>query len=251
LFIFPTEFWKKHGYLPTVEELLKLWYWPYDWEEVEALTESDPADGKEAQLLDNDQAKVDEMNRQKLIFTWFWNNYLPNFTKDSFFGPKIRSKKLLNETVAVAGKEWVPVTTSTEALAIVSYENNLDRWQHLFEKKSNDEEYNYNNDPNKDDIPKPKWSNGKTGQQGFGGWSDEGQQKWKHYRDHARSCRKKDEDSDEKVMIYIRDLCASKIMNKATAKKDNKKGKTATSSDVNLFDSVDIFGEGSMFDYEE
>ena len=70
MFIFPTEFWKKHGYLPTVEELLKLWYWPYDWEEVEALTESDPADGKEAQLSDDVQAKVDEMNRQKLMFDY-------------------------------------------------------------------------------------------------------------------------------------------------------------------------------------
>lgn len=247
--LFPTEFWKKNAYLPTIEDLLNLWSWPYFWPKVEDLTNPDPADGQDAQLSDDDQAKVDEMNRQKLIFTWFWNNYLPNFTKDSFFGPKIRSTKLLTETVTVAGKEYIPVTTNTEALALVSYENNLERWKTLFEKKSKDEDYNYNSDPDKSKIPKPLWSNEKSGQQEFGGWSDEGMKKWWQYRLHAKESRQHDEDTDQMVMICIRDLCASKITKNANAKKNNKKGKPATSA-AQLLDSVDIFGEGDMFDEE-
>ena len=264
-----------------------MWLWPSQWQELEVFlakenpmdaddepedtengpehTENGPEDPKngpeateatepktpELKDLSDDQlqAKVDEMERQKVIFTWFWNKYLPYFAKDSFFGEQNRSTKLLTDKVTVAGKEWMMVTSATEALALVVFENNRDRWLYLFDKKANHDDYDFNKDKN---VPKAKWT-GSKGQQVYGGWADEGMQKWQYHRKTIKAHREADAENGHLVMISIRDMCASKLLKNTSPKSGNSSVGSEENAAVNLasvLDQVDVFGDENIFDEE-
>jgi len=70
--------------------------------------------------------------RQKLVFIWYsWDNYLPKATGSSkLFSPNHRRYATISEAVTAQDKELKVMTPEHEAFAVVTFENNLSRWQY-------------------------------------------------------------------------------------------------------------------------
>jgi len=154
--IFQTDYYHEHKTLPTVEEILALYKTPV--EELEKLPQDDP--------------KI-----QMLVF-WY-DKYLEKIVLPDYWGPKIRVNHLFTDTFDLkgrtemyVGKIWM--TTNAEAFALVALENHREGWMAAFEMEAEDPEWEC---PRSGPEAKPfqgKFSRPDSGSMLFGGWSEEG-----------------------------------------------------------------------------
>ena len=69
--------------------------------------------------------------RQQLVFIWYWDNSLPKATGSSkLFSPNHRRYATISEAVTAQDKKLQVMTPEHEAFAVLTFENNLSRWQY-------------------------------------------------------------------------------------------------------------------------
>lgn len=164
-----TEWFDKHGDLPTLAELESVWELnpPGDQPAADA-----PAEAK-AQYA----AKQTEFENKKELLTWYLDSYLPFAVGLEFWGPNIRPFKLMTDQKPVSGdpsgKKKVLVTITSEAFGLVIYANCRDKWVADFTLKAGNKRAKipkYDKDKPETHKHQNKWSSSRTGQVQGGGW---------------------------------------------------------------------------------
>ena len=117
----------------------------------------------------------EEHDRLMEVFVWYWEDYLPGFAGNTYWCKEIRRF----QSITLANfKNRLCVTISTEAMAVLMYENCLNKWVALFNWTEGGTVKNKK-------IPKKKrdplsaqfrgvYSDGHSGQAKYGGWNDAG-----------------------------------------------------------------------------
>jgi len=152
--------------------------------------------------------------RQQLVFIWYWDNYLPKATGSSkLFSPNHRRYATISEAVTAQDKDLQVMTPEHEAFAVLTFENNLSRWQYydtiraehghlqflpMKKKKPTDPdtviEELVNGKPSLriyNDKCKGKYTISDNGQSKYGGWTEAGMIRYKKLLGFAKAGRAK------------------------------------------------------------
>lgn len=167
---------------------------------------------------------------RKTVFVWWWNEFLPKLAMDQHWGFKIRNNHVFTDKFTIKGRDGVDfpnkiyVTITLEAFACIMYDNWRTAWMNQFTYKANN--------PGKP-IPKTKkdgksynakYSMPRSGSKNFGGWSEEGQEKFKSLLNSILAFRKTPVVVDGKYPNFVKELIreANKEELDAAAAKVNK-----------------------------
>lgn len=131
---------------------------------------------------------------KKQIFIWYYDVYLVACLPKEFWKEDIRYYQLLTDEINIFGKMKGLVTVSSEAFALLMWENCRDKWINYFKYKEANGE--------KAAIPKgkepgaqdhlAKWSDGKEGQVLYGGWKEEAYVKFEELKKTLKAWRAAD-----------------------------------------------------------
>lgn len=162
--------------------------------------------------------------QNKAMFVWYVTEYLPCFALHQFYGVEKHHKGCVSYLKLPQAKDdkALCVPPSTEAFALVAYDNCRDRWEALMKWKLDPA-----NQDKKGGMPKycknqtethnlkGKYSDGAKGQARFGGWTKEG-------RDLFKGLMKEIADNRKNNKAKIEEL-EKEIVNAALGKKGKKR----------------------------
>lgn len=181
-----------------------------------------PEDDPRLLQLGEDETKVEKKKaietQNKAIFGWYVTEYLPCFALHQFYGVEKHHKGCVSylKVPHATDEKALCVPPSTEAFALVAYDNCRDRWEALMK---------WQLDPANDGakgLPKyckkkvethkykGKYSDGAKGQARFGGWSKEGRDQFKKLKKEIADNRINNKDMIEKLEQEIVDAALEK-----------------------------------------
>ena len=201
------DFYKHHGYLPTLEEMERIVY-RFDID------------------LDNE--------RDWDIFMWYWTKYLGTivgvnqvWNKNTMYYTTILEAKLPDE---MGGGLAFP--SKTEAYGLVTYENTYAKWKAKCEYLKNNNvaklpprtKANLEKYPELKQCYDAKYTESDKGQQPFGGFSDEGLVEWMNYTNKIRANKKKNRAKmDEVENEFLKRLRIKEGLTSDTAEEEKRK----------------------------
>ena len=163
-------------------------------ETMEEANEKDPR--KKADLT---LAREKKNQRMMLVFKWYCNCLLLRQIGVQQFGENVRCYHLLSKapnrlSKKKENKEKI-VTSATEAMTVLCYENCYDKWNKLWKfeqengatvaerraRKTEEKPYRDKNDPRKQ-LYMAKWSKPDGGKKDIDGWTKKGKQQFVKYR---------------------------------------------------------------------
>ena len=117
----------------------------------------------------------EEHERLMGVFAWYWEHYLPAIAGNTYWSKAIRR----TSTMTLANfKNKHCITVTTEAMAVLIYENCAQKWVAIFNWKEGGNESKKKIPKKKDDKDSAqfqgKWSDSYCGQDKYGGWHDDG-----------------------------------------------------------------------------
>lgn len=148
--------------LPTVEDMHKV-----------VLRQLDVTD---MQTPEENKTATDYMH---FLFEWYVRTYLPCFALKEFFGEKHHAMGTVSSLCMDGNDEKKRITASTEAFALVAYENCRQRWENLYDWSVQDGNQGkplprYYANKQETHPFKAKYSDSAMGKSEFGGWSKNG-----------------------------------------------------------------------------
>lgn len=156
--------------LPTMDEIMDIW-------NVGEAPDEDDEEDDEAAKLAKKTARTHYRRKIDLLL-WYLDRYLPNLCGLEFWGPQIRPYHLMTDLVNLqgdtSGKKKVLVTVTSEAFALLMYENCREKWINTFQLKKQNKKAKipaYKRDDEATHKYANLWSNSSTGSVKGGGWS--------------------------------------------------------------------------------
>ena len=144
------------------------------------------------------EVKKEETEYLEFVFVWWIRKILPKVAGDHFWGTKYHHLGPVSYQVYPEdNKERVP--PSTEAMAVVAYENCRIRWEAVWKdnkKDPNAPTKKYQKKDQSTHIYKGLYSSGDKGQQPWGGWNIEGR---KRFYDLCKQIQKNRTEQKERV----------------------------------------------------
>ena len=161
----------------------------------------------------------------KAIFDLYVDEILPKFAHSKRWGPSKRWWGNLS-THAPKDPKYPYVTAADEAFALVTYEGCHEKWVYMATQKAANESVDRSND-----LMDNKYVNRKSGQARFGGWTDQGLDRFKELRDAIERVRNK-----KKLCKEVEEACVKrlrlkhKVDEKIAAREADPKKKTKEKS---------------------
>lgn len=180
-----------------------------------------------------DDIEQPENENVKIIQQWYTDRWLPIVIGSEYWDESNRHYKLPTDECSIKKRDGteekkVLCTISSEGFGLLIYDNCRDKWQNIFTlKDKNPGKFHkicQTSPPNlwnlhvfsllictgaeiprKGDAAKPylaKWTLTKEGQKKYGGWKEEGMERFGTLQDALEEIRKKDEEDDKVKQRY-------------------------------------------------
>ena len=157
------------------------------------------------------------------LFEWWVNCHLAACAGSTHFGDKTRRTFAVSVAKVKNSSNKLAVPPSTEAMAYVMYENCYDKWQEIHKWKEVEN--------NVADVPKysskhheetkkwkGKYSDSCNGQNPYGGWDDDGLNRFLEVKEHISKMRKEEMER----ILPVDTTCADSLFAKHLANKKRK-----------------------------
>lgn len=150
------------------------------------------------------QGDGDNVAQNRAIFDLYVDVILPKVASNKRWGAQKRHFGLLSTHAPENDPKKPYVTPADEAFALVTYEGCLTKWKYMAKQKAAGAEVDKKNDDMEN-----KYVNRKSGQARFGGWTDEGLDRFKELRDAIVRARNK-----KKVCKEVEEACLKRLRTK-------------------------------------
>ena len=151
-----------------------------------------------------------ENKKSKDLLLWYVDRYLPVAAGNEYWSDQIRYYKLLTDTCRLpnaAEENKVLVTVSSEAFGLLILDNCRDKWLKIFKLKeekgkgakiptSGEEAAEY----------KAKWTKDRQGRVKFGGWDEDGYERFEQLKKQITQIRQNDANSDKAMQQYMKKI---------------------------------------------
>jgi hypothetical protein len=155
--------------MPTVEDMHKVVF-----RDLAVTKEVETEDGKKEMTVDEDATAY-----LTFLFEWYYTQYLPSIAMNKWWGEEKHHKGCASTMTLPNEPRKLMVPPSTEAFALVVYENCYKRWQAMLEfrkipaNKGKPMPKHKKSDP-ATEIYRGKFTDGAAGTARFGGWNVKG-----------------------------------------------------------------------------
>ena len=222
---FSAEFWGLHKELPTVDEIVNVYA---------ALDEPELAE-------DASEDNKKKRERKLKVLIWYLDEYMPKMASVTYWGPTIRPYKLMTDKMKIEGHTGVLVTSSTEAFALLQYENSRKKWIEIFKWKDANgwrkTAPQYSSKKPETAPFKSKWSEAKNGQ--GSGWDPIALATFNQRQDAIKEWRAKDKAEDYKRMKDCQSLIKAANEIKADQTEPSRKRRRTVVAEATAADDDD------------
>lgn len=187
---------------------------------------------------DSDEAQQEEHERLMVIFLWYWDELLSKCAGNIYWRDSIRR----HQCISIATHEGKHcITSSTEAMCALMYDNCRDKWEKMYKKKQADPTAKLpkkKDDPETDELS-GKYSDAQSGQAKYGGWNSEGLEKFQLVVGQVKAARKTEKSAQ------LEQICLDMVRHRykiepetvaLTGKRGKKRKKTPAAAVVIAFD---------------
>ena len=126
---------------------------------------------------------------EKVIFQFYWEKLLPKQVGSLMWSKDVRNYNTICEATRRDVPKHPMITPEDEAFTVLVIENSYDRWEKEIEEKNAGGSSSNNNNKKKKPNYNGKYTTTDSGQNEWGGWTDEGLQVFKKYVDMNRLAR--------------------------------------------------------------
>jgi hypothetical protein len=214
---------KKGDKVPTAEQFLQIVLREgLEQIKVPVLSEEDKKDKAKVAELAAIKKKNAQIKDNQNWFAWYHDKILAKVGGRPFWPESVRHYQTISGATFPDDDSKLYITPSTEAFAVLCFENNKTKWP--YEAKKGD-------DP-KNEAMETQYTCSKSGQNKFGGWNNAGRKRLVELVDKIKAARADPKSEKAELMVLDHLQTEHKIAEKEAKKKAKKKAKRDMDSEV-------------------